>query len=122
MIFPVLCSLCALFFVSIALISVETRANREDAVDVEFPEWLDHQCPLVHVADIPSPIMFPNESQPILSMLSDHNILWISGGSLSHSLSVSKDRVADVQRMIEEHFPGIQLVQIAGTTRTPEMK
>lgn len=111
-IFPVLCSLCALVVVSLVLIQVENRANREDAVDVEFLEWLDRECPLVHVADIPSPIMFPDESQPILSMLSDHDIMWSSDGSLSHSLCVSKNRVADAQRLIEEHFPGIQLVPI----------
>ena len=120
-IFPVLCSLCALVLVSLALTHVENRANQEHAGDVAFLEWLDREYPLVHVADIPSPIMFPDESQPILSMLSDHDIMWSSGGSLSHSLSVSKNRVADARQLIQEHFPDIQLVPIADAQRPPQM-
>ncbi len=117
-----LCSFCALVLVSLALIHIENRASQEDAVDAAFVEWLDRECPLVHVADIPSPIMFPDESQPLLSMLSDHDILWSCGGSLSHSLSVSKNRVADAWQLIKEHFPDIQLVPIADSQRPPQMK
>lgn len=108
----VMCSLCALNCVSIGLTNVTTKADRDAAELAELEDWLDREFPLVHVANIASPIMFSDESDSILAMLSDHDIMWISGGSLSHSLSVSKNRVAKAQQLIRDNFPEIQLVSL----------
>ena len=64
---------------------------------------------MIFVANIPNPSMC-EESWPIIGPLIRNEITWMSEGSLSASLAVSKSRAAEARKLLKENFPWFELV------------
>ena len=128
----VACSILALVSVAVTVSRIDTKdqsfigdaggfvADPRTESEESVVARLDKVYPLVEICDIPNPSTFPEESVPILDLLSDHDITCCTFGSMSHSLFVSKNRVAEARKLLKEHFPSIRLAESRDTPSNPE--
>ena len=90
--------------------SIEISQQELDSPNSSPIEFPGPDEPWVIVARIPSPIMFPDQCNEVLTSLQSSGIFWVSGGSLSHRLSVQKSQADQARKLILGAGHGARLV------------
>jgi hypothetical protein len=70
------------------------------------------QLPLVAIARVPNPDMFPVAFQPIRELLARHGLHWHSKGNLTHTLYVNTSDGDRAQRLLIGCRPDIELIEL----------
>ena len=82
------------------------RMNDEAYLDRFFRNIKPCDTP---VATIPSLIM-SDKGRPVVDMLSAHDIMWSSGGSLSHTVDVPAEDAERARQLIFDQFPAVEVI------------
>ena len=82
------------------------RINDEAYLDEFFRDIKPCDTP---VATIPSLIMSV-EGRPVVDMLSAHDIMWSSGGSLSHTVDVPVEDAERARQLVFDPFPAVEVI------------
>ncbi len=101
--------------VSMALISLvllSTCVRLQPPREAIFDDAIFNQVKLCDtpVAKIPSLIMYPAKGEPVVVMLSAHNIQWDSGGSMEHTICVPAEDAERARQLIFDQFPDVHVV------------